>query len=363
MTTTICKPNFPKAEKAAQELLEINNVDQLPVKVKKLAMDFPNLKIKKYSWFAKKYNHTIQDVCELADSNEGCCWHFKATDEYLILYNDQVTNKGRVRWTLAHELGHYILKHNEITNKAILSRSSLSDDEYDVFEAEANCFARELLTPPPVLREINIANENFISRIGDISFKAAENVHKFLMTGAQIGIQYAPNNPVTQRFSRYIYAVKHSKRCSNCNHTFSKHNAKFCPICASNKLKNNSFYYSGGNSMGFNGIELDEQYTAMCCPRCGNENVKGVYCHVCGSHLVNKCSGFDGTEDDYYRSNIKWHSYEGGCGELLEGNARYCHSCGSTSTFFEDSLLIRWDDDSQQQAAASLDINDDDLPF
>jgi len=52
---------------------------------------------------------------------------------YIILYNDAPhIPPGRKRFTLAHELGHYTLRHRR-------------DGEKE--EQEANCFARNLLAP------------------------------------------------------------------------------------------------------------------------------------------------------------------------------------------------------------------------
>lgn len=361
---TTYKPDYAKAEKAAQELLQLNGVNKLPVKVKKLAKDFSNLKIKKYSWFAKKWGLSFEDVCNMADSNEGCCIYFKSTGEYLILYNENVNNIGRIRWTLAHELGHYILKHNELTDKAILSRSSLSDEEYEIFESEANCFARELLTPPPVIRAINIANPMFISNIGKISLEAANNVNEFIKIGAQIGIKYPNNNPIIKLFSNFIYLVKYAKWCRNCNHSFSKSNAVYCPVCGESTLINNSLFYKERSYMQYHGIQLNEIGRAVECPKCGNENVKGKYCNICNTYLFNKCSGFIEGDPNFQNRDVLWHEYDGGCGKILEGNARYCHECGSTSTFYEDGLLTYWqtEKEAQNEAAATV-LTDEDLPF
>lgn len=54
---------------------------------------------------------------------------------YIICYDD---NSGiqRIRWTLAHELGHYFFNHSFNNN-----------EEYQKQEAEANYFASQLLMP------------------------------------------------------------------------------------------------------------------------------------------------------------------------------------------------------------------------
>src|SRR5690606_21023092 len=155
----IYRPDPRKAEREAYKLLIMLNATQLPLKVKSIEKYFPNLKIKTYEWLAKKRNLSIYEVYEFAQSDEGCCWYNPATHQYMILYNNDSRLKlpTRQRWTIAHELGHFILRHNEIMgNKAIIARNNLTDDEYEALETEADCFARSLLAPPYVLSKINI---------------------------------------------------------------------------------------------------------------------------------------------------------------------------------------------------------------
>jgi len=58
-------------------------------------------------------------------------------DRALILYNDQIENRGRVNFTLAHELGHVYLGHT---------------DESQRNQREADRFAAALLMPEAVIR-------------------------------------------------------------------------------------------------------------------------------------------------------------------------------------------------------------------
>ncbi|QLI46243.1 ImmA/IrrE family metallo-endopeptidase [Bacillus pumilus] len=139
--------------------------------------------MKTYSWYASTHNLTIEETCEHFESDEGCCWYRKSKGSYVIFYNDRIENKGRVRWTIAHEIGHFILKHNEITNKTIFNRNSLTSDEYDVFEKEANCFARNLLAPQSLMYELRPTNPNVVSDIFNISLEAAKNILDFFNNG------------------------------------------------------------------------------------------------------------------------------------------------------------------------------------
>jgi len=75
-------------------------------------------------------------------------WGFYSKDVYdfpLIVFNENNRFEGRKRFTLAHELGHYIL-HNE--------RSELDFDGADKTDSEyvVDAFAQELLVPTDYLR-------------------------------------------------------------------------------------------------------------------------------------------------------------------------------------------------------------------
>jgi len=366
--TTSKKPNFPKAEQAAFKLLKINNVHELPVKVKKLAKRFTNLKIKSYSWFAKKRNMTLEEVCEFANSDEGCCWYIKSKNKYIILYNDTVENVGRIRWTIAHELGHFMLKHNEISNKSVYARNSLTEEEYEVFEKEANCFARNLLAPAPVVYQLRPINPHIISDVFHISHEAANNVYAFLNNGLRRGISYSKSHVILRTFERFIFKYKYAKTCNTCSYHFVEKDTQYCPVCGDQSFTKGEF-----DNMIYSKIELDNFSRAIQCPHCANEHVVGDYCQVCGKYLVNKCTGYK-LENLHLETTEAWHQLSNSCGEILSGDARFCPNCGSTSTFLETGLLTQWAEEKfperegqrHLQAVGSnnvVDISDDDLPF
>ena len=56
---------------------------------------------------------------------------------YLVLYNDRVDNRARLQFTIAHEIGHICLGHDEGDARA---------------EREANAFAASLLMPAAAIR-------------------------------------------------------------------------------------------------------------------------------------------------------------------------------------------------------------------
>ena len=62
-------------------------------------------------------------------------------NRYCIYYNDldyTIVNSNRVRWNLAHELGHIVLEHHKLCKHHKLFRDGLSSSIYNYLEEEAN---------------------------------------------------------------------------------------------------------------------------------------------------------------------------------------------------------------------------------
>ncbi|QLI45370.1 hypothetical protein DJ67_013910 [Bacillus pumilus] len=105
--------------------------------------------------------------------------------------------------------------------------------------------------------------------------------------------------------------------------------------------------------MEFASFILDDNGRALNCPTCNNQDLHGEYCHICGTYLVNKCTGI--SVEEKHDPRISWHKLEG-CGTLLEGNARFCHNCGCTSTYYLNDILEHWKEENTQQQV-------DEIPF
>lgn len=79
----------------------------------------------------------------------------KPEHTYLVL--NQLHPMGRMRFSLAHELGHYLLHRDTssvfIDEAPLFYRDERSKEGTDPLEVEANAFAAELLMPEDVLRK------------------------------------------------------------------------------------------------------------------------------------------------------------------------------------------------------------------
>ena len=75
--------------------------------------------------------------------------------EWGIIYNDTIRSPGRQNFTLAHELGHYLLHRQTNPNGLECTNRNMADwdDVRNGIEAEANTFASYLLMPLDDFRE------------------------------------------------------------------------------------------------------------------------------------------------------------------------------------------------------------------
>jgi hypothetical protein len=66
-----------------------------------------------------------------------------------ILYNNAIRSKGRINFTLAHELGHYLAHRLKYPDGVYCNQQDIVrwDSEYKQLEVEANTFAAYLLMP------------------------------------------------------------------------------------------------------------------------------------------------------------------------------------------------------------------------
>lgn len=378
MTMIYNSPDYAYAQKSAYETIQNCNQTLLPLSLKKLIRSYSNLHIQKYSVFAKKKNITVNDVCQLLDSEEGCLW-MRSDGSYIILYNDTIENTGRIRFTLAHELGHYILKHNEKTKKTMLTRYSLNGDEYDIFEKEANYFAKRLLAPIPLV-DLYIANwkkinASCIEFVFDTSYTVANYVVNDLKTRYRNSSIIREGHPMVDNFINFINSDAGSQICTNCFYVQTKQNI-FCPICSSkNFIQSNAdnyskFYLERRKNMEYSKIETNENCTPIKCPKCKYEYLadKFNYCPICSTYIHNVCLGGDRTrfyeayEEIITRSLHERHQ-ESICKGNLDGDHRYCSKCGSPTSFNEQDLLPSWEEERKKDSNEFSDERYNKLPF
>lgn len=333
------KINWNKAKSLAYEALDQHKVSDFPIDILAILGSHDDIKIISYSTMAKKRNCSIEEIIEVNGSKDGALSYSGKRGKYLIAYNDAIDKKERVYWTLAHEYGHYLLGHHKETDRSSLARNAINEAEYDTFEIEADFFARFFLSPPPLIVETQMFDYQIIMDFFGVSKSAAQNTLGYIHKSHKQGFNMKLPNKIARQFTNFINKVLFGKCCTTCGtYTFEK-DVHFCSICGKG-----NFIKGESETMIYSKVEINEVLGVPDkCPKCSNEKIFGEYCQVCGTYMVNKCTGLD--EGDYssqFKDKIHWHLHEGGCGQILEGDARFCSSCGSTSTFYEDGLLLSW---------------------
>lgn len=128
---------------------DAHGLDRFPIKVASIATDysrqvFPDAPI------------TMVEGLAMSRNFEGMLMpHPAGNGEWGIVYNDSIASKGRINFTLAHELGHYLL-HRKISPKGMQcsGRTMLNwKAERGQVEVQANIFASFLLMPLDDFRE------------------------------------------------------------------------------------------------------------------------------------------------------------------------------------------------------------------
>lgn len=159
----ISTPDYYHATNAAYQLLIEQDVLDLPVNLNKLLMLYQQTtRLMTYSQMAAKFDMTLGDYNSIVPSEFG--FTMKKNKNNYILYNEE---KGYYtnRFTIAHEIGHIILEH---------------DIDDSVAKREANCFARNLLCPAPIIDALNVTTINDYVEWFHVSDLMAENSVKNL---------------------------------------------------------------------------------------------------------------------------------------------------------------------------------------
>jgi hypothetical protein len=139
--------NILTPQKAANRLVHIvetfsvaNQLECFPINVVELALEAANI----FNW-----DDPISEVKAAEIKGfEGALFPNDGKKKWLLLYNSGQKSQGRIRFTQAHELGHYIL-HRMSRESFQCSDADMLDwskDDLDL-EAQADLFASYLLMP------------------------------------------------------------------------------------------------------------------------------------------------------------------------------------------------------------------------
>ncbi|MEK7572092.1 MAG: ImmA/IrrE family metallo-endopeptidase [Patescibacteria group bacterium] len=133
------KADFSKAESEATDILKNFGVDSPPIPLLDIVSSY-GLVISYADFSAIPRGNEIAGFIDLKQNK-------------IVVNEDDAPN--RQRFTIAHELGHFIMHQNFIKNNkkyTVLLRRPLKNHNYSSEEQEANCFAASLLVPKDILR-------------------------------------------------------------------------------------------------------------------------------------------------------------------------------------------------------------------
>ncbi|ELY2017908.1 ImmA/IrrE family metallo-endopeptidase [Flavobacterium psychrophilum] len=171
------RPNFNYLEEKAEELLVKHDLFMAGFNVKKLA---------------KLLKINLKEEI-LSDDVSG---FFVMTDTDNIITYNKNNGKERQRFTIAHEIGHFILHSKEQPifidkTPSVMYRNNSSSTGEDFKEREANAFAASLLMPKKLIEQeiLNVPNDfdKAISSLAKI-FGVSQQAISFRLSNLGYGI-------------------------------------------------------------------------------------------------------------------------------------------------------------------------------
>lgn len=335
MGETDLEPNYVKTYETVLQVIHICQLQTLPISLEQIIHNTKGLRLISYSAAIQDKECSIKEWVNFIGSDLGAYVTSSDKKKSIIFYNDTKNNQGLDRFTIAHELGHHFLGHSEWMQDGQALKRGLNDKEYDVIEKEANCFARNLLSPIYLLNMIGISPYELerVKKIFDISHQAALIRKKAYMIDLAAMTEKG-RMIMEHQFQSQIMFYQRLNICLSCNNILPEGFVKYCPICNSQKFIK---YKRKNVTMKYVGPETNENDKLLICPKCGNEEIEeaGDYCKICGFPLVNFCAStiVEGSEGE---QSIRMPCEKG---RKLPSNARYCPYCGNETSFLQNKIL------------------------
>lgn len=323
------KPDFKKATEEALYTLQSWEVDSFPVDLPKMIrIWFYDISIKTFHDFEQETGYKLKRTIH-GKERDGQLIDSDVIGSPTILYNEGITHEERIFFTIAHELGHLSLGHPSSSD-----RSQLNNYEYQCLEDEANCFARNLLTPAPLALKLLKDNgfelgqkrrgKSYLRRSAEPTYytknlKTRPNLINILTEAFHISKSAAEmradrieedmeNSTEWLEENELNIAFSTAWKCNRCG-TERIPGAVACTNCGHNRFTYGTPTRPASNITGFT---KDHQF--IVCHACGNSDFSpyAQYCKICGSPLFNRCTE-NPTHLNYYDSNYCW-----ACGEITE---------------------------------------------
>lgn len=309
-------PRVAASLRSAQQFILTDGIRWLPVDPFDIAL--------RHRWRLLRLDDVARQLnakpSEVINGEDGETWRHNG--RYRIVYNDRIRSLHRIRWTIAHEIGHIVLGHLADFDQTMVSRGGLTTPEYGALEREADIFATELLAPMAVLKEVGAREWPDIAEVCLLSRKAAENRQKDLERRASDRLYCEADTALCGQFRRFLTPVT--------------------VCCGSSNPPRLSIPWREGMQVGrFNvgakSVEAGEDGRVTECPVCGNVifSPHASFCKMCGTPLYNSCREAREAEEGYDDQP---------CQELNPADARYCEYCGRKTVFARLGILMSWEE-------------------
>ncbi|MEX6053051.1 ImmA/IrrE family metallo-endopeptidase [Mammaliicoccus sciuri] len=192
--------SYIKAASAVKTILEDETIKDYPIPIRDIINRDKNVTLITLREFAKMTNISLRDAAIAGGSGEA--FHFSKGKQFFIVYNDEIYRK-RMRFTLAHEYGHFKLGHKGVS---LYDKNSMQEVQE---EYEANVFASCLLFPLHIRYRLKSEErtEDIVKTL-DISHKAAEVAMNELHLHLQNGLENYISTYKHLQLASYIAFLK-----------------------------------------------------------------------------------------------------------------------------------------------------------
>lgn len=193
--------NYKQARDAAWQMLIDCQVTELPVNVGQIC--------RHYGWRLTSYRTGQKAIAalglsDLTKQTDGFCIY--SGGRYYIFYDDTMP-RARQRFTVAHEIGHIMLRHIGDGQCTRINREPAEADAPE--ETQANQFAARILAPAWVLHSIHALTPAEIAGVCEISMTAASFRAQRMELLEQRGryLSHPLERQVAKQFDSYIARV------------------------------------------------------------------------------------------------------------------------------------------------------------
>lgn len=157
--------DYKRARDLSWRVLLNTGTRELPVKVSRICRGY-GVTLRSYQVGAPLIRELgLEAQCDISDG-----FTVRSGNRCYVFYNMEQP-PGRVRFTIAHELGHVLLGHLGDGELTVYNWESSSEDAPE--EHTANVFASRLLAPACVLHALGAVTPEQIAAVCDISMAAA----------------------------------------------------------------------------------------------------------------------------------------------------------------------------------------------